>query len=304
MKISNRHIGIIALIIANIVWGGAAPIFKWSMQEIPPFTLAFLRFFIAAIVIFPFTLPNIAIKRQDVPKIFLLALFGIFGNISLFFLGIKMTSSINSPIITSVAPIMLIIIALFYLHEKPRKKIIFGTILSLIGVIIIMFKPLFEPAHGDSLLGNFLLLLSTISFVIYTILLKKYDFKYSSLTLVFWTFLFGAFLFYPLFLTELPTFAINHLETKALIGILYGSLSASTLAYLCYDIGVNNLKANEVGIFFYLDPIVTVLMAIPLLSEIITPAYIIGSMIVFVGIFIAEGKIHIRPHNILSKTHN
>ena len=122
MKISNRHVAIIALIIANIIWGASSPIFKWSLENVQPFTLAFLRFFIASLILWPFALPHITLKIKDIPKIILLAAIGITIHISLFFLGLKLTSSINVPIIGASAPIFLMIVAFLYLHEKPKRK--------------------------------------------------------------------------------------------------------------------------------------------------------------------------------------
>ncbi len=45
---------ILALIITNIIWGAASPIFKFALQNIPPFTLAFIRFFFAGLLFLPF----------------------------------------------------------------------------------------------------------------------------------------------------------------------------------------------------------------------------------------------------------
>ncbi|PIX68551.1 hypothetical protein COZ40_02690, partial [Candidatus Roizmanbacteria bacterium CG_4_10_14_3_um_filter_39_13] len=47
---------IVALIIANIIWGAACPIFKFALVNIPPFTIAFIRFFFAGIIFLPLVL--------------------------------------------------------------------------------------------------------------------------------------------------------------------------------------------------------------------------------------------------------
>jgi len=305
MRIPIRHIAIIALIVANIIWGAASPIFKWALQDVPPFTLAFFRFFIASLVLWPFVIPHIAIRLKDIPKIMLLSLVGIVINISFYFLGLQLTTSIDAPIIGASAPILLMIIAIFYLHEKPKKKVVFGTIVSLAGVLLIILRPFLENGSSGSITGNLMILVGTVGFVIYTILLKKFALPYSSLGLIFWLFFTAMFMFLPLFGYEAQTTNLfNHISTRSIVGILFGALSSSALAYLCYDLGVKNMKANEVGIFFYLDPIATVLVAMPLLGEQITLLYVLGSFTVFAGIFIAEGKIHHNPRNLLSKHHD
>jgi drug/metabolite transporter (DMT)-like permease len=304
MKVSPRIIAIIALIIANVVWGAANPIFKWALEDVPPFTLAFFRFFLASLILWPFVLPHIALRLSDIPKIILLSFVGIVVNISLFFLGLNLTTSIDAPIIGAAAPILLLIIAFFYLRERPSKRMLLGTIISLVGILFIILRPILESGYeGGSILGNLLIFLATAAFVVYTILLKKFDLPYNSLALIFWIFFVGSLMFFPLFLYETQsTNLLHNINVKTVVGILFGALSSSALAYLCYDLGVRYLKANEVGIFFYLDPIATVAFAVPLLGEQVTFGYIVGSLIVFAGIFIAEGKLHRHhPHHLLSR---
>lgn len=95
----NHNQAILALIAANIIWGAASPIFKFALENIPPFTLAFLRFFGAALILFPFTVKSMWIKREDWLDLFLLSIFGITINITFFFMGLKYAPSINAPII-------------------------------------------------------------------------------------------------------------------------------------------------------------------------------------------------------------
>src|SRR3989337_2094473 len=130
---SKRHIAILALVGAHIIWGAAAPIFKWSLQDISPFTLAFFRFVLAAIIILPLVYPHLKINKQDFPKLFFLAFIGITAHIAFFFFGLEFTSSINVPVISAAVPIVLIIGSIIYLKEKAQTKVIFGTIISLCG---------------------------------------------------------------------------------------------------------------------------------------------------------------------------
>lgn len=53
----------VALVIANIIWGGASPIFKYALQNIPPFTLAFIRFFFCRVDFFTFG--NLKLAEAD-----------------------------------------------------------------------------------------------------------------------------------------------------------------------------------------------------------------------------------------------
>lgn len=301
MNLSKRQLAILALIANNVIWGAAPPIFKWSLTDIPPFTLAFLRFYLAAVIIFPFIINRLSIKSEDYFKMFILALCGIVINISFFFLGLQRAASIDVSIIASASPIFLIIAGLAFLGEKPKNKVILGTLISLAGVLVIIIRPLLEQNPNHSITGNLFYVISTIGITLYMFLLKKYNFQYSSLTVVFWVFLFSAFMFFPFFYNETTKIHIDIFNKRAAFGILYGAIGSSALAYSLLAYGEKFIKASELGIFMYLDPIVTALVAIPLLGETITFSYLLGAVLVFIGLFVAEGRLHYHPFHLLRK---
>lgn len=306
MKLSKRHLALIALTIASIIWGAASPIFKWSMQEIPPYTLAFLRFMLASLFLLPFVYKKIAIKKEDFFNLLVVGFIGITLNIALYLLSLTLTTSINVQIINSATPIFLILGSMWYLHEKLKIKIIIGTLLSMIGIVLIIVQPLLTTHSAGSFVGNILTVLSVLCVVIYTLLLKKLSLPYPTIAIVFWTFFLGSILFIPAFLTELVLFhPFAHFEAKSLIGIAYGSIFSSALAFFFYNVSLKYLSGSEIGIFSYIEPIVTVVVAIPLLGERMTPLFLLGSLIVMLGISIAEGHLaHRHPrHVLLSKNH-
>ena len=69
--------------------------------------------------------------------------------------------------------------------------------------------------------------------------------------------------------------------------------------------GMSKIETQEVGVFTYIDPVIAVLIAMPLLGEYPTPTFFIGSLFVFLGIFIAERRLHWHPfHRIKHVTQN
>ena len=302
MKLSKHHLAILAITICTIVWSAASPFFKWSMQETPPFTIAFFRFLIATLIMFPFMLKNkrIVIRFEDFYKLFILAITGLTCNLGLYYLGLSLSQSINAPIIASMIPIFLIFGSVLFLHEKPKPKALYGILVSLIGVCIIIFRPVHSISEIGSILGNIYLLLSVVSLVAYTILLRKYKLNYPSSTIIFWIFFIATITFFPAFVLESHKNGIHEvLSFQGSVGILYGALLSSLLGQLLYNYSVKNLTSEEVGIFTYLGPVVTALVAIPLLHEQITFWYLLGSLFVFLGLFIAELKLqyHIFHHH-------
>ena len=304
LKLDKTKLAIIALIATNIMWGASAPIFKWSLQNVTPFTFAFIRFFLAALILLPFTMHKLTVKKRDFSRLISLSFIGFFIHISLFLFGLTLSSSINAPIIASSAPVFLVLGSVILLKEKIKKQTILGTGVSLLGVLIIILRPLLDDGVDGAIIGNILLVFSTLSFVVYTLLLKEFKFHYSSLTITFWLFAIAAVLFFPFFLWEKATADIfTIIDLRGLIGILFGAVFTSVLAYVFFNFAIRHIVANEVGIFLYIDPIVAILIALPLLGETITKSFLIGSLLVFLGIYIAERRIHYHPIHKIYKLH-
>lgn len=304
MKITKIHLAVIALILANVIWGATSPIMKWSLTNVEPFTLAFIRFFLAALIILPFTLHKLHLQKKDIVLIIFLAFIGFNIHISAFLFGLNISSAINAPIIGAAGPIFLILGAMAYLKEKPTRRVLVGTMVSLVGVLVIVLRPIFEKGLESSLIGNGLFIISTLAFVVYTMFLKKIENKYQPLTLTFWLFAISSFIFFPFAMYEsIPNGFLAGLDIKGLIGILYGTLGSSVIAYTCYTFALKYVKASEVGIFMYITPIIAIAIAIPLLGEQITLPFLIGALLVFGGIIIAEAHRHSHKYHAKMKHH-
>lgn len=296
MQLGKIRIAILFLILANVIWGASFPIYKWAIEDIPSLTFVFLRFYIGAIIMLPFVYKDLRIEREDWWNLFWLSFIGITVTISLLILGLKLSSSINAPIILSAGPIILIIGSFFYLKERLKRKVVLGTFVSLIGVLTIVLLPVFKEGLDGSILGNIFLVGAAIGSVIHALLLKKILPKYKALTIAFWSFLIGSLPLLPIYFIELnQTHWTQDLNMKILIGIIFGSVLATAVAHSFFAYGMKFIKASEVGIFTYVDPIATIIIAIPLLHEEITPLYLVGALFVFLGIFVAEGRLHYHP---------
>lgn len=303
-KLSTARVAILALILANMIWGAAPPIFKWSLHDVGPFTLAFLRFGIAALIFLPITWGHYGIKREDFLKIFLIAFFGITLNILFFFFGLERAPSINMSIIASAGPIFIIFGSILFLHEKTRSKVFIGGFIGLLGVLCLVFLPLLKGGNQNlASLGNMFFIASVLSSVVQTLMARKIMKKYLAVTITFWSFLIGTVTFIPFFVYEVNKSGfLPNLNAQGATGIIFGAFLCSALAYYLYYYALRYLTAAEVSIFVYMDPVVTVLVAYPLLGEIPDLTFAIGAILVFSGIFIAEGRLNWHPLHRLSKS--
>lgn len=291
-----------ALVIANIIWGAASPVFKLSLENIPPFTLAFIRFFFAG------TLYIVLVVKQWKPltwrQLYDICLGGFFGitiNITFFFLGLPKTESINAPVIASMSPIFLYFISIAALKERPHKRVLYGIIASFIGALIIIFSPyildgrLTMSQKNDELIGNLFLVIATLGSIGQAITHKKVLNEVHPLQVTLISFFFGALNFFPFALGELQHWSFNMLDYRGWMGIIFGVFFSSALAYGLFIYGISKIKAQEIGIFTYIDPIVAVVIAAPLIHEYPNILFYVGSVLIFFGIVVAENRLHWHP---------
>ena len=80
------------------------------------------RFFIGALIILPFVIKDLRIAKEDYKNIILLSIFTVSLQIPLLFFGLKLTPSINAPIIISLAPIILIFASVILIDSIDNNK--------------------------------------------------------------------------------------------------------------------------------------------------------------------------------------
>lgn len=293
MSASHRTLVFIALILASSIWGVNNSVMKLTLLTVPVFSLALIRFGTASFILLPFVKDQLAIAKKDRKLLILSALCGVSLNIAFFFWGIKLTSALNAGIIVASLPIFTLLFASFFLKEKVSKNLILGGTLAVVGISIIVGRDLASLGLSFSPLGDFLVLLATLSFVGYEIISKKLFAKYNAFTVTYYSFAIGALTFLPLAIWEYLSnpFWIKGLTATSFTGIAFGILLSSLTAYSLWQWGLSKIPASRVGFFFYLDPVVSTITAVLLLSEVITFPFLIGAILIFAGLFIAEGKL-------------
>ncbi len=302
---------ILALIITNVIWGAASPIFKYALTNIPPFSLAFIRFFFASLLFLPWIKKTdwVNFTKRDWLNLFLGGFFGIVINISFFFLGVQKTESINVPIIGSAGPLLIFIFSIIFLKEKIRLKVLSGMILAFIGVMGVILSPfLFNGKtinHLGEFEGNLMIVLATLGAVLAPIFIKKIINKTRPVFISGVQFFISSFFFLPFAINEFKTWDFSQINQAGIVGIIYGVFFSSALAYYLLAYGLSKISAQEVGLFMYIDPLAAIVVAVPLLKEYPDIYFVISTILVLGGIFIAEKRIHYHPfHKLIKITNN
>lgn len=299
-NIPEKKKALLAVTIASIIWGINSPVMKLALSVAPVFLFAFLRFFLAFFVLLSFR-PSLRIERKDIAKVIMAALLGVTFNISFFFYGLKLSSAINAAVLISTVPIFTLLAGAFFLRERISKNMILGTVLSVFGIIAIVFGPILNSGVSQSVVGNILLLASSVSWVGFEVLSKKLFKKYSSLAITCYSFLIGSLMFLPFAVDDLLIVLPRILsDAKFIAGLFYGVFLSSACAYFFWQWGLSKLDAARVGFFLYIDPVVGTIASIVLLGEGITPLFVAGALFILLGLYQAEKR---HPYSHLKANH-
>jgi len=296
---SNRLKAYLYLIIATIVWGIAGPVIKLTLKGLPPDIFLFYRFFIssiAAIVIFVFT----GIKLPKEPKLIRdIIVYGFFNStatLGLLFWGTNKTSLLDMSLISLFGPILLILAGFIFLKEHITFREKIGIIIAFLGSALLIIEPLLKNHNGQSgFWGNLLILASLISSAFCGVMVKKLLRRgISPSFLANLTFLVGFLALLPFVMIRYgfaESFSIIK-NTPSLyhLGVIYMAIFSGTIAYSLSNLGQKTIELSEAAPFAYLHPIFSGFLAIFLLGDKITLPIIIGSAVIFVGVFIAEHK--------------
>lgn len=288
----------IELLIVSLIWGMAAPIIKYTLEGFSPGIFLTYRFFISAIIaIFFFIFFGIKLPKDKKTIIFVLLYGLIFTSIGLglLFLGINKTSSIDSNLISAMSPIVIAIAGVLFLKEHVTKKESMGFLIALTGTFIMIVEPVFKNgASFGGLEGNLLVFASVISGAFTSVLSKKILRKgVDAITVTNLSFIVGFIAFAPFILPSMfnTNFqAITSVPFSYHLGVFYMAALSGTFAYILWHRAQKSIEISEVGLFAYLYPVFGIPLAVVWLNEKITIPIIIGSIIIAIGVFLAEYK--------------
>ncbi len=172
----------LALFLAHSIWGINFVVAKITLHEFPPMSLAFLRFALASLFLAPFFYAytrkhpdkHTQIDKKDLPKLIAIGIFIITLNITFFFEGIKRTTVIDASVLFLVSPMLSVLLGWWFLKEKVYLINLGGIFLGLMGALIIIGLPQIITGNfsAEMFMGNILITLSSISWVIGAIIAK------------------------------------------------------------------------------------------------------------------------------------
>ncbi len=195
------------------------------------------------------------VPNSDLGRLFLCGFFGVALNQMMFFHGLMRTTPINASIIMVATPILVLVLSGLLIGERITWTKAVGVALGAVGALsLIALKPA-GISVGASTLGDLFILINAIAYGIYLVLVKPLMRKYTAVTVMSWSFLFGAILVLPFGVGELGEVAWSTLTTPIWAALTFVVVLVTFVAYLMNTWALRYLNASVVGTYIYMQPI-------------------------------------------------
>jgi drug/metabolite transporter (DMT)-like permease len=254
--------------------------------------MALMRFFLAAIVLWPLGERKRAgriIARSDQKKIWVLGLLAIPLNQGFFLYGLQWTTAAHSALLYGLTPLFVMLFAAWKLKERVTLWRVAGISLAFAGVVIVLLEQGLD-LDPEQFRGDILVLLAVVAWALYTVLGKPLIEKYGAMVITARAMTYGTILFLPIGLTSIIEFQPALVGTEAWIGLLYCALLTSVVAYSLWYWALQYIDATQVAVFSNLQPVLAALLAWALLGEPLTTVFVGGGVLVLAGVFLTGRK--------------
>ncbi len=290
----KRFLAILAAIGAGTIYGLNHTIAKGVMPTyIEPFGFIFLRVFGAAILFWSISWlgPKEKIATSDWPRILGCAVFGMVINMLFFFKGLSLSTPINSSVIVTLSPVMVLILASILIRERITLLKTLGIIVGLAGALVLVLFSTDSTENAPNIpLGNVLFIVNAFSYGLYLILVKPLTTKYHALTLMKWLFLIGVVINFPITIDEFTEVNWSSLPFDAIWKMAFVVAGTTFSTYLLNIYALKQLSASTISVFIYLQPLIAIVYAILIGADELNLVKAVAAILVFVGVYMVTKK--------------
>lgn len=287
-----RLLAYAGLVAATFFWAGNAVIARGVADEIGPFALAFWRWAVALAFILPFGLPHLrragSVIRADIRPLIWLGTLSVSAYNTLLYFAAHTTTAVNIALVNSTMPIAIAVLAHFVLREQTSRVQALGFAAAAVGMLVIVargeWRVLAELAFRE---GDLLMIAAVVVWGVYSVLLRLWRVRLHPVGFLTVTIIVGVALLLPLFAWEVA--AQGHFAWRAVHLPMFGYLAIfpSILAFLFWNHAVAVVGPSVTGMFIYLVPVFTAMLAYPLLGESLSGYHAVGGAAILVGLYLA-----------------
>jgi len=285
---------IIVLFITSFFWSSAGLSGKILLRTFDPLVLTVYRFSLASFILLPFFAAEKSSHKKLFRKLGPISLLSAI-NVIFFYYGLRITTASASTLIYAATPLAVTILSYLFLKEKVSERKLIGILTGFGGIVMIVLLPFMESQIGfmSSLKGNILIAMAMLTWSLYTIgsrlYLKKGEYSPLSISFISTTVMGGTALLFCL-VTKKALWRPEYFSPSNLFWIIYSAIFITIITFLLYQWLIKITSATTASLKHYLEAALAVILNVIFLKEKITIWFLVGSALVFTGIYFATSK--------------
>ncbi len=286
---------------ACLIWGLMAPLAKDAMRvdfsglDMVTFRVAggALCFWFTSLVLTLCGHKQEKVPRRDIGLFFVASLCSITCNQCLYTVGISYTSPVNASLMTTMLPIISLILSALLLKEPVWWYKVLGIVLALTGALLIILSGVQGTSGmsdgssdgGRSALGAGMCVLAQCSFALYLVLFGKLIKRYSIVTCMKWMMLSATLCIAPFTLPHIVTLPWESIPAVSYLEAGFVVLFGTYFAYLLMTWAQKVLRPTQVAIYNYFQPIVAALVSVAMGLSTFGWTQAAAILLVFAGVY-------------------
>ena len=286
---ARAHLAVLA---ANLLFAVNFSVVKYVTPAlILPFGLNVVRVLITTALfwlLLLYEVPKQKIQAGDIPLLIFCGITGVAVNQLLFIKGLSMTYSTHAALLMLSTPIVITVVAFFFLRERLTVWKGVGLLLGVSGAMVLILGGGRSGSGNDVLRGNLYVMLNAISYSFYFVMVKPLMQRYAPLQVIRWVFTFGSLIIIPIGWQEFVSAPWSTFTGQQLAAIGFVVLGATFFAYLFNVYGLRHLNASATGSYIYLQPVIAAFVASAFLDEPLTPMKLLSAVLIFAGVYLVN----------------
>lgn len=285
---SRAHLSLLA---TTLIFGLHYTIAKSLMPAIlTPMQMIFIRTLGAVILFWLFQrlfVPE-KVERKD---LLMLAFCGIIGfalNQSFFYAGLNLTTPVDASIIHVLNPILVLVFAGIFLHDRITYQKAIGIALGTGGATLLILYGRTASFNGQTMLGNIMVFANMVFYALYLIMIKPLVVKYHTTTILKWVSFFGLLAILPFSIRPAMAIHFSAIPLIAWTGIGYIILLNTFLAYLLINYALQRVSPVIVSYYSYLQPVIATISFMIIGQGGLTLVKASAAIVIFIGVYLVN----------------
>ncbi len=281
----------LAFAIIYFVWGSTFLAIRVGVAEVPPFLLAGIRFLVAGIVLFGWTVARGERRpsRSEWASVSLLAVLIFVIDYGLLFWAEQRVPSGIAAVMMATIPVFMALSEIIFLRtQKLTLRLGLALLIGLGGVAVLVIRSLDLGGAPIDRMGAMALLIASISWSVASAFARKLPLPHSKVMSSGAQMLAGG-VFLSVTAAALGEFRNFHpsaVSRGAWLALLYLIVAGSIIAFTAYVWLIHHESPTKVGTYAYVNPVVAVLLGYLLGGEALGPRTILGTLFVLISVVV------------------